>query len=232
LKDGFGQIDPTSLVRIPPPDVIITPASNPVYVRPGEEKSVSLKIESTPGIEPTVYLGVNSTPDLRIGFRDNDNQFNSTKKLQMPLIYLGLNSTPDLRIGFWDNDNQFNSTKKIQIPFSGTTTVPLELVTSKSVIPATLVKPISVDIVYPFIVDRLCECWTVEDTETVANYSSSISKQQFNLLIEVLPPLTPSDHLNNFWKGWGESLTGFYSLMAAVAGGVSVLVAKRFKKSK
>jgi hypothetical protein len=202
LENGFGQIDPTSLVRIPPPEVIITPASNPVYVRPGEEKSVSLKIESTPGIEPIVYLSVNSTSDLRIGFRDND--------------------------------NQFNSTKKIQVPFSGTTAVPLVLVTSKYAIPATLVKPVSVDIVYPFIVDRLCECWKVgEAAETnQANYSTSIAKQQFNLLIEVQPPLTASDHLNNFWKGWGESLTGFYSLLAAAAGGVSVLIAKRFKKGQ
>ena len=198
-KDGFGEIDPTSLVRIPPPTLSITPASNPIYMRPGEEKRISLKIESTPDVEPTVRLHINSTSDLMVGFRDSD--------------------------------NEINSTRIIRIPFSGITTTPVDIVAINNAAPDTVVRSISADISYPFRVDRLCECWTIGDAVINRdNYSSSIVEQRYNLVIEILPPLTASEYLNNVWKNWGESVTGFYSLIAAMAGGISVLVARKLKK--
>jgi hypothetical protein len=199
-KEGSGYIDPSSVVRIPPPKLILIPEVNSVYVRQGDEKTLSFKIESTPAIEPIVQLYANSTDDLRVGFRDNS--------------------------------NDFHAEKKVQVPSSGIVSVPLDITVSRSALPQPMITTIFANITYPFIVDRLCECWTIGDAErtNMLNFSSVIEKQQFNLIVQIQPSLSVSDHLGNLWSIWGQPLAGFYSLVAAIGGVASGLIAKKLKK--
>lgn len=48
--------DFTRWVAVPPPDLVISTSPNSLVLRPGEEKTIELKVNSTKGYEPTVVL--------------------------------------------------------------------------------------------------------------------------------------------------------------------------------
>ena len=73
VKNGVfcRMVDITNRVYVPPPEFIITTSPSSVLLRPGEEKTVELKITSTTDVKSQIFLSTNRTNDVKLNFIPN-----------------------------------------------------------------------------------------------------------------------------------------------------------------
>jgi hypothetical protein len=76
MKETFVRctiIDTSYRVNIPPPTLGISESPNPVIVRPGEQETVNVLVNSTTlGFDPVIHLSAKNQTNIQLDFKSND----------------------------------------------------------------------------------------------------------------------------------------------------------------
>jgi hypothetical protein len=65
------KMDFTSWVHIPPPEFVISASTNSIILRPEEEKTIEVQVNSTTGFEPTISFSAINQDGIDLNFKSN-----------------------------------------------------------------------------------------------------------------------------------------------------------------
>jgi hypothetical protein len=180
--------DSDNAMYVPIPEFTVSTSPSSVELRPGEEKDVELKVNST----------IHSTP--RIAFSTNQ-----TRGIQLDLIPKEEFLTPAaMTASFLHVKVLQNATFRYNVPY----TIQILPNVSFPKIDSNLVKGKS------------------------NKMSATIPIPRSYLTITILPSLTLPEQIKNTWETWGSPISGFYTLIAAIAAGISPLIIRRIRQER
>jgi len=71
-NSSISKIDFTNWVNIPPPEFVISTTPSSVALRPGEEETIVVNVNSTTGFEPKVFLSAANQTGIELKFKSSE----------------------------------------------------------------------------------------------------------------------------------------------------------------
>jgi hypothetical protein len=194
--------DFTRTVAIPPLKLDISTIPTSLTIRPGESKTITLRINSTSGFEPTVYLSTpkNQSGDITSTIKFSKIRIPSYGTATIPMTISSAQNTPrGAHTIFIFADSTFPPENQIKQEFM-----------SKSSIPSSNTNP--------FIPQ------SEEKSQNVLGQST--------MLITVLDPLNWQDQISEFWSKVGNSIQFFYGILAGISPWIFSKLKNKLKATK
>ncbi len=180
--------DSDNAMYVPIPEFTVSTSPSSVQLRPGDEKDVELKVNST----------IHSTP--RISFSTNQ-----THGIELNLIPKEEFLTPAaMTASFLHIKVLQNATFRYNVPYT------IQILPNVS---------------FPKIDSNLVKGKN-------SKMSATIPIPRSYLTITVLPPLTLLEQIRNTWETWGSPISGFYTLIAAIAAGSSPWILRKIRQER
>jgi hypothetical protein len=188
-KEGKFISDFTRMVAIPPLEIGVTPSSNSIELRKGEQKTIEIQVHTTQGYEPTVNVNAKSqSKQLMLDFTQNDG----------------------------DNDK---SEYVLRIPSYGTATIPLKVMSTENATigPHTLFVFVNSSfpaeqLIRPKAVQGL------STTFLPTSVTSENTFTQSSLLVTIQEPLTLIDYIHDFWDKLGAVVSFLTGILTGQVG--------------
>jgi hypothetical protein len=199
-KEGF-LTDFTRTIAIPPLKIDITTIPQFLSIRPGENKTITLQINSTKGFEPSVYLSTkDETSDVISAIKFNKTRIPSYGIATIPMTISSSTYAPSRTYTIFIFANStFPSENQIKEEFfrSSLSTSPLTLDKIPSIPQAE------------------------EKSQNVIGQSA--------ILVTVLDPLTWLDQANELWGKMGPLIQFFYGIVVGIAPWIFSKLKKKIK---
>jgi hypothetical protein len=200
-KDSF-LTDFTKTVAIPPLKLDISTLPASLTIRPGDSKTITLRINSTSGFEPTVYLSTsnNQSGDITSTIKFSKIRIPSYGVATMPMTISSTQNTPSRTYTIFIFANStFPPENQIKQEFLSTSSI-------------------SSSNTSPHIPQ------SEEKSQNVIGQST--------MLVTVLDPLSWQDIISEFWNKVGNSIQFFYGILAGISPWIFSKLKNKLKTTK